>query len=110
MTDLLTPIAIIEMNIERLENTVNVELIISDQDDNTRTEKIKIRHEDLEPWLRSSGYLEWVSDKSDTVTGEHVQDQGETGYVDFINTWLDSVMIHEYLKAKGLTTLQYLLE
>ena len=110
MTDLLTLSAIIDITFDRMENYVAVELTIEDQDDNTETTKLNIKHEDFEPWLKSSEYLEWVNDKSDTVTGEHVQDTGETGYVDYIRTWLDSATIHEYLKAKGLTTLKYMPE
>ena len=110
MTDLLTLSAIIDIDFERRTNGILVDLTVTDQDDETTNQLHLIRREDLEPWLRSSGYLEWVIDKSDTITGEHVQEQGETGYIDFINTWLDGVMLHEYLKAKGLTTLKYMPE
>lgn len=110
MTDLLTQAAIIDIDFERRTKGIVVDLTITDRDDETTNQLHLIRHEDFQPWLKSSGYLEWVTDKADTVTGEHLQEQGETGYIDFIQTWLDNVMIHEYLKAKGLTTLKYLPE
>ena len=110
MTELLTQSAITDITFDRRVKGILVELTVSDQEDNSRIVPHVIRHEDFEPWLKSSGYLEWVTDKADTVTGEHVQEAGETGYIDFIQTWLDNVMIHEYLKAKGLTTLKYLPE
>lgn len=68
---------------------------------------VNIKHKDLLAWLDKKEYMEWESNTSDIVTGEHVQTIGKIGYIDFITNNLTAEIIHEFLFETGRTELAF---
>ena len=103
---------IVDIEVTATTDHIEADLItINDDDDDATVFPHQIKHPDFELWLAGQGHLtpEIVLDKSDTVTGEHVQDVWiETiDYSEYMRFHLDKDHIYEYLVSTGKTTLNY---
>lgn len=76
-------------------------------EEETVNHPVNIKHKDFLSWLDKNEYLEWESNTSDIVTGEHVQTTGKIGYIDFIKNNLTAEIIHEFLFETGRTELAF---
>ena len=86
---------------------VRVDLFTTVDEQDDKTLPYFIRLEELHEWLSYSGYLEWETNHSHTVTGQHVQESGLIGFVDFLQNHLTDEILYDYLTAKGTINLEY---
>lgn len=68
--------------------------------DEPQVKQMNIRHDCLEPWLSAKGYLDWTNDSAD-YKGEHQQESGQYGYIDYVRNVITPEIIHEYLFDQG---------
>jgi len=97
--------SIVDIEIDNRTDGIHIDLIVS----NGKIKRYIVSHQNFREWLEDNDRLEWTKDDSDH-NGSHVQESGTWGYVDYLNAHLDAAMVYEYLKAKALTTLQYVPE
>jgi len=97
-----------EIEYEVTTGFVKVNLTTSVNDSDYKDENYFIRLEDLHKWVSEQGYLDWTHDKSDTVTGQHVQESGILSFVDYLQNYMTEKDLHEYLISKGIIDLKYI--
>jgi len=106
-TQSVTPV-IVDIETEILTYYLQCDPIVIDPayDEPQKAKRMNIRHDILEPWLDAKGYLDWTENSSD-YKGEHKQESGQTGYIDYIKDIITPEIIHEHLFDKGRITLAF---
>lgn len=111
MTDLtqsktLTPV-IVDIEFEVTSHYIQCDIVrLYPGFDEPSIKRMNIRHELLNSWLSDKGYLDWQTNGSDH-NGMHVQDNGQYGYVDYVDQIITPEIIHEYLFDTGRVSMAF---
>lgn len=75
-------------------------IVYDAEDDDNGTISLHIPHDKMREWAEDNGFLQWETNRPHPVTGEHVQDGGELGYLDWVREFMTERNVYDFCREK----------